>query len=171
MPTATTCLCLLTRDRADGVREVLLGHKKTGFGTGKVVAPGGHVEAGETAAEAAARELKEETSLHVAAGSLCEATHIRFRFLARPAWDMDVTVFTASEFVGEPAESDEIRPEWFLLSALPFDRMWQDTARWLPRVLAGERLSATFTYAADNENLAAVDIVPMRQRPGAAPAR
>jgi 8-oxo-dGTP diphosphatase len=162
MPSASTCLCLLTRDRADGVREVLLGHKKTGFGTGKVVAPGGHVEAGETAAEAAAREVKEETSLHVMAGSLSEAARIEFRFPVRPAWDMQVTVFAASDFVGEAAESDEIRPEWFPLSALPFDRMWQDAAHWLPRTLAGERLVATFTYAPDNESVAAVEITSLR---------
>jgi 8-oxo-dGTP diphosphatase len=67
---------------------------------------------------------------------------------------MDVTVFTASRFAGEPAESDEISPRWFLVAALPFDRMWQDAAEWLPRVLAGERLTATFTYAPDNEAIA-----------------
>ena len=66
MPLQSTCLCLLIRNGADGVREVLLGHKKTGFGRGKIVALGGHVEPGETAAEAASREVKEESGLCVA---------------------------------------------------------------------------------------------------------
>ena len=39
-------LCFLTRDLA-GVPQVLLGMKKTGFGRGKVVGLGGHVEPGE----------------------------------------------------------------------------------------------------------------------------
>jgi 8-oxo-dGTP diphosphatase len=60
VPLTSTCLCLLTRTGGDGAAEVLLGYKKTGFGTGKIVALGGHVEPGESAAEAAAREVKEE---------------------------------------------------------------------------------------------------------------
>jgi 8-oxo-dGTP diphosphatase len=154
----STCLCLLTRTSGDGPTEVLLGYKKTGFGTGKVVALGGHVEPGESAAEAAAREVKEESGLCVTTGSLAQVAHLTFLFPARPAWDMDVEIFAAAEWVGEAAESDEIRPQWFPVTALPFDRMWQDAPDWLPRVLAGERLTATFTYAGDNETVAARSI-------------
>ena len=53
---APVALCFLLRDGAMG-REVLLGRKKRGFGRGKIVGLGGHLEAGETPAEAAAREL------------------------------------------------------------------------------------------------------------------
>src|ERR1700722_2077000 len=80
-----TCLCLLTRLSGDGEPEVLLGYKKTGLGTGKVVALGGHVEERETAAQAAAREVKEESGIAVAADSLREAAHITFLFPTRPA--------------------------------------------------------------------------------------
>jgi 8-oxo-dGTP diphosphatase len=156
-----TCLCLLTRTGADGTREVLLGHKKTGLGTGKVVALGGHVEPGEAAAEAAAREVKEESGLCVTPGSLTWVAHITFLFPARPAWDMTVEIFTTPDWSGEPAESDEIRPQWFPVGALPFGRMWQDAPHWLPRVLAGERLTATFSYAGDNEAIAAQSIAPL----------
>ena len=140
---------------------MLLGHKKTGFGTGKIVALGGHVEPGESAAEAAAREVKEESGIRVAPGSLAAAAHVTFLFPAHPSWDMDVAIFTAADWSGEPAESEEIRPQWFPVTALPFDRMWQDAGHWLPRVLAGERLSATFTYAEDNESIATASISPL----------
>ena len=53
---AAVALCFLLREGPDG-REVLLGRKKRGFGHGKVVGLGGHVELGESAAEAARREL------------------------------------------------------------------------------------------------------------------
>lgn len=153
MPLTPTCLCLLTRTSGDGTREVLLGHKKTGFGAGKVVALGGHVEAGESAAAAAVREVKEESSLHVTTGSLARVASLTFLFPAHPSWDMNVEIFTTADWAGEVAESDEIKPQWFPVAALPFDRMWQDAAHWLPRVLAGERLTATFTYAGDNESI------------------
>ena len=155
MPLTSTCLCLLTRTNGDGGREVLLGHKKTGLGTGKVVALGGHVEPGERPAEAAAREVKEESGIRVAAGSLTQVAHVTFLFPAHPSWDMDVEIFTAADWAGEPSESDEITPRWFPVTSLPFDRMWQDAPYWLPRILAGERLTATFTYADDNEAIAA----------------
>jgi 8-oxo-dGTP diphosphatase len=144
-----TCLCLLTRVVGDGQREVLLGHKKTGLGTGKIVALGGHVEERESAAEAAAREVTEESSIEVAADSLREAAHITFLFPTCPDWDMTVEVFTSASWRGEPAETEEIRPEWFPVADLPFERMWDDGRHWVPRVLAGERLRATFSYAAD----------------------
>jgi 8-oxo-dGTP diphosphatase len=155
-----TCLCLLTRV-VDGEPQVLLGYKKTGLGTGKIVALGGHLEERETAAQAAAREVKEESGIAVAADSLGAAAHITFLFPTRPAWDMTVEVFLAGAWSGEPAETDEIRPEWFPVAALPFDRMWDDGKHWLPRVLAGERLRATFSYAPDRETVAESAIAPL----------
>src|ERR1700722_6338006 len=58
---AATSLCLLTRLSEGGRRELLLGLKKTGFGAGKFVGPGGHIEPGETPAEAAVRGGHEES--------------------------------------------------------------------------------------------------------------
>lgn len=154
MALTQTCLCLLTRVVGEGERQVLLGHKKTGLGTGKIVALGGHIEESESAAEAAAREVTEESGLHVATGSLREAAHITFLFPTRPAWEMTVEVFISDAWRGEAAETDEIRPEWFPVADLPLDRMWDDGKYWVPRVLDGERLSATFTYAPDCETVA-----------------
>jgi hypothetical protein len=31
--------------------------------------------------------------------------------------------------------------------------MWQDNAHWLPRILAGERVRAVFTFLSDNETI------------------
>jgi 8-oxo-dGTP diphosphatase len=160
VPLPSTCLCLLLRTRDDGAREVLLGYKKTGLGTGKIVGLGGHVEPGESAAEAAAREVKEESGIRVAPGELTEAAHVTFLFPERPSWDMDVEIFTCADWAGEPAESAEIRPEWFPVADLPFARMWDDAPYWLPRVLAGERLRATFSYESDCETVADAAVTP-----------
>jgi 8-oxo-dGTP diphosphatase len=161
VPLTTTCLCLLVGTRDDGTRQVLLGHKKTGLGLGKVVGLGGHVEPGESSAEAAVREVKEESGLVVPRSALTGGASLTFLFPAHPSWDMDVDVFVAAQWTGEPVESDEIRPQWFPVAALPFDRMWDDAPYWLPQVLAGERLRATFRYADDNETVAEQSVGPL----------
>jgi 8-oxo-dGTP diphosphatase len=161
MSLTATCLCLLTRAAASGERQVLLGHKKTGLGTGKVVALGGHVEDDEAPDEAAAREVKEEAGIAVDPAALTEVAHITFLFPACPRWDMTVNVFAATEWDGEATETAEITPRWFPVTALPLDRMWDDARYWLPRVLAGERLRATFSYEADCETVASARIEPV----------
>jgi 8-oxo-dGTP diphosphatase len=161
VPLTPTCLCLLTRIANDGGRQVLLGHKKTGLGCGKIVALGGHVEEGESPADAAVREVKEESGIQVAPDALREVAHVTFLFPVCPRWDMVAFVFTSAEWTGEAVETPEIRPEWFDVTDLPLDRMWDDAKRWLPRVLAGERLGAVFTYADDCETVAAGTLSPL----------
>lgn len=162
MRLTSTCLCLLTRIAEDGGLQVLLGHKKTGLGTGKIVALGGHVEDGESGAEAAAREVKEESGIHVAADALEQVAHITFLFPVRPRWDMIAVVFTTADWTGEATETTEITPEWFDVTNLPLGRMWDDARSWLPRVLEGERLRATFSYADDCDTVATATLSPLR---------
>jgi 8-oxo-dGTP diphosphatase len=156
-----TCLCLITRPsqvsgEAGPGREVLLGFKKTGFGAGKWVGLGGHIEDDERPAEAAVREVHEESGLIVAAGSLSHLAELAFVFPARPAWDQSADVFVTAEFDGEPAESDELVPCWFGIDALPFAGMWDDARYWLPIVLAGHRVIAEITFADDCATVAAI---------------
>jgi 8-oxo-dGTP diphosphatase len=150
-----TCLCLLIRDE-----QVLLGHKKTGLGAGNITGIGGHVEPGETASLAAARELKEETGVCADPGSLRRVAELAFEFPARPSWDQTISVFTCTDWDGDPVESAEIAPQWFPTGDLPLDQMWDDARHWLPRVLAGQRVHATFTYADDCKTVAGVLEVP-----------
>ncbi len=157
MPTITqTCLCLIRRRTLAGP-EVLLGLKKSGFGAGKWVGLGGHVEDGEKAAGAAVREVAEESSLIVPADSVQHVASIEFRFPVRPSFDQTADVFVTSIYQGEPRESDEIAPKWFAERALPLALMWDDAKYWLPRVLAGEQLDARITFAADCATVASTE--------------
>jgi 8-oxo-dGTP diphosphatase len=151
-----TCLCLIRR-RGDGGPEVLLGLKKSGFGLGKWVGLGGHIEAGEKPVAAAVREVAEESGLVVAADALQHLASIEFRFPARPSWDQTADVFVTSVYQGEAAESDEIAPRWFPEDALPLSLMWDDAKYWLPRVLAGEHVNVRIAFADDCATVAAIE--------------
>jgi 8-oxo-dGTP diphosphatase len=139
-------------------REVLLGLKRVGFGAGKYTGLGGKVEAGETVEQAAARELEEETGVKVLTEALRPVGSLAFLFPARPAWSQMVTVFLVERWAGEPVESAEMNPVWFGVDELPFEQMWEDGAHWLPRVLAGERIAAWFTFGEDNESIEEVEM-------------
>jgi 8-oxo-dGTP diphosphatase len=151
-----TCLCLIRRRSADGP-EVLLGLKKAGFGAGKWVGLGGHVEPGEKPVMAAVREVAEESGLLVAADSMQHCASIEFRFPWRPSWDQTADVFVTSVFQGEPSESDEIAPRWFAEDSLPLDLMWDDARYWVPRVLAGDHVNVVITFAEDCATVAHIE--------------
>ncbi|MBT2597773.1 8-oxo-dGTP diphosphatase [Arthrobacter sp. ISL-72] len=155
MSAALVTLCFLLRDGVAG-QEVLLGRKKTGFGVGKVVGVGGHVEAGERAPEAACREVQEEIHVHVAEHDLVTAGTVDFVFPARPEWNMFTTVYLSERWAGEPRESEEIAPQWYPVQKLPVQHMWADAEHWLPAMISGERIAVRVVLAADNENVAEV---------------
>lgn len=143
------CVVYLLRDRADGGLDVLLGYKRRGLGLGRVVGIGGKVEPGETVRAGAVREIEEETGLRVDAADLESAGVLDYLFPSRPAYSQRSHVFTCRRWTGEPVETEEIVPAWFAASEIPFARMWDDAARWLPGVLRGGSVDATFTFGDD----------------------
>ena len=142
------CVCYLLRER-DGVTEVLLGRKKEGLGEGRIVAPGGKLEPGESPADASVREIFEEVGLVVAAADLEPRGLMTYHFPHRERWSQRSHVFVARAWHGEPAASDELDPEWFALDAVPYDAMWDDAKHWLPGVLAGATVERSFVFGAD----------------------
>ena len=154
MTAAQVTLCFPLRTGEDGGEHVLLGLKKTGMGTGKVVGIGGHVEAGESVVQAICREVAEESSLTVEALDLVPAGTVEFIFPAKPAWDMFTTVFLCRKFAGEPLESSELQPRWYPVDKLPHRHMWADASHWVPAFLAGERGHWQVVLNDDNETVA-----------------
>ena len=148
-------LCFLFRVTPDGPR-VLMGLKKTGFGLGRVVTLGGHIEAGETPEQAAVREVEEESGVQVREADLQRAGTIEWIFPAQPGLDMSTILFRAHRWDGEPVETDEILPAWYPAGEMPYARMWPDSALWMPRLLAGEYFDAEVTIAHDNVNVASI---------------
>lgn len=153
---APVVLCFLFRDTEQSGPEVLMGLKKTGFGLGRVVTLGGHIEPGETPEQAAVREVEEESGLLLRETDLQRAGTIEWIFPAQPGLDMSTILFRARRWEGEPVETDEIRPAWYAPGEMPYASMWPDSAHWMPRLLAGEYFDAVVTIADDNVSVAGV---------------
>ena len=149
MTYATLCYLM----RGNPPNEILLGLKKAGFGEGKYGGFGGKIEPGETVTIAAIRELQEETGVKVLEKDLQRMGHLTFLFPARPKWSQVVHVFLVTRWDGDPMESTEMIPAWFAIDEIPFEHMWQDVTHWLPRILAGQRIRARFTFKEDNETV------------------
>ena len=143
----TTLLFLVKKD-GDKVSELCLAMKKRGFGMNRFNGTGGKLKEGESIEQAAKRETEEE--IGVRAKDLKQVATLDFFFAKKPEWNQQVHVFFTTEWDGVPTESEEMRPEWFTVDAIPFDKMWPDDIFWLPRVLKGEYIKGKFTFG-DND--------------------
>jgi 8-oxo-dGTP diphosphatase len=137
IPRERANLCFIVKDQ-----HVLLIRKKRGLGAGKINGPGGKLEPGETALQAAIRETQEEigvTPLH-----LEERGVLNFQFV--DGYSLHCTVFMAQDYDGEPIETVEATPMWIPIDAIPYDDMWEDDRHWLPQAIAGEGFDAWFVF-------------------------
>lgn len=129
------------------IREgrILLIHKKTGLGKGKINGPGGKVDPGETAVECAIRECQEELCITPRDPSFC-GRHL-FQFI--DGYSIDVSVFRSSDYEGTPTSTREADPLWCELDAIPYERMWADDALWLPVMLRDDSFMGRYLFDED----------------------
>jgi 8-oxo-dGTP diphosphatase len=139
-PDERAVLCFIEHDG-----NLLLIHKKTGLGAGKINAPGGRIDPGERAEQAAIREVREEVC--VEAANLREAGELFFQFT--DGYKLHGTVFFASSHTGTPAATREADPFWCPANQIPYERIWEDDQHWLPLALAGTRFQAYFVFDKD----------------------
>ena len=125
--------------------QILLIRKKRGLGAGKINGPGGRIDPGETPLEGAIREVQEELCVTPVGVSYCG--ELRFQFL--DGLSLHGYVFTATNCDGDPRETDEARPLWTPIDAIPYDEMWADDRIWLPLMLRGEAFSGRFIFDGD----------------------
>ncbi len=144
-------LCFVFRDQPRPA--VLLGYKKRGFGMGKYDGFGGKLKDGEALLDAAQRELQEESGLLVDLPDLTPQGKITFVFPNKPVWDQEVHLFVAQKWTGTPAESEEMKPQWFDLDDLPLHSMWDDSQFWISYILRRQSIEALFTMNDDNETV------------------
>ena len=141
--TTVGALCFIR----NGARVLLQLRADGLFGGGLWNAPGGHVEDGESPAEAAMREVREETGLMVR--DLLDHGVLTFYFGDATEPTYTVHVCSTERFEGDPRASKEGRLEWFRDDRLPYDRMFPDERHWVPHLLAGRRFQGTFRLSDD----------------------
>ncbi|HSX17057.1 MAG TPA: 8-oxo-dGTP diphosphatase [Patescibacteria group bacterium] len=138
-----TLLFLLQDDR------ILLAMKKRGFGVGKWNGVGGKADPGETVLEAAVRECQEEIGVTPLEPQL--VGDIEFRMSHDPAFGHHAYIFTATAWEGDPRETEEMRPEWFVVKDIPYGTMWADDILWLPYLLKGQPFHGKITLGPNDE--------------------
>lgn len=128
--------------------RVLLAMKKRGFGEGKWNAPGGKLHPGETPIAAGIRETEEEIGVTPV---LTEALG-RIQYHDAKVGDWMVHVFRTDEWDGEPTESEEMKPQWFDITDIPYDAMWSGDDKWTPLVVEGKKFSAEMWFDGEQNN-------------------
>jgi 8-oxo-dGTP diphosphatase len=142
---------------SDG-KHVCLGLRKrvsSGLGENLMAGIGGKIGdqpefADESPGEAIDREVREEIDVTVLEKH--ELGRVRFIFTHKPpdsSWNQDVIVYLITKWQGEPCETESTRPEWVNIDEIPWERMWEDNAHWLPSVLADRQVNAVFIYRDD----------------------
>lgn len=118
--------------------------KKRGFGVGRYNGVGGKVADDESIEDATKREAEEE--IGIKAKKITKVAELAFTFPHNSAWDQIVHTYICSDWKGEPTESEEMSPEWFPISNIPFYKMWPDDVHWLPKVIEGQLIKGGFTF-------------------------
>ncbi|MEY2664831.1 MAG: hypothetical protein RIT04_639 [Candidatus Parcubacteria bacterium] len=134
----TLTLCVPMKDG-----KVLLGMKKRGFGAGRWNGFGGKIEAGETIEQAALRELAEEVGIRD--GKLSKVGILEFSF-ENDEKILRVHIFKLIDFLDNPIETEEMKPQWFPYDEIPFSQMWSDDEFWFPLFLKGALFEGAFLF-------------------------
>lgn len=140
-PTLRATLMFIFRDH-----EVLLIRKKRGLGAGKINGPGGKIDPGESPAECAIRETREE--LLVEAHHPEHAGLLHFQFTDGLA--LECHVFRADHFSGSPTETDEAIPLWTPTAHIPFHEMWADDIHWFHHLTSRTPFRGFFHFENDH---------------------
>ncbi|MFA5029282.1 MAG: 8-oxo-dGTP diphosphatase [Patescibacteria group bacterium] len=143
-------LCLVHQEN-----KILLGMKKRGFGAGRWNGFGGKLQEEESIEAAAKREMLEEAGLDVRDLEL-----VGIMEFDAPHFEkiLEVHVFRAGDFEGEPIESEEMLPQWFETNQLPFDSMWPDDIHWMPLFLAGKKWRGRFFFDEKTNEIVEMEI-------------
>jgi 8-oxo-dGTP diphosphatase len=150
-PQERSVLCFIFRES-----EVLLILKKRGLGNGKINAPGGKIEPGESPVQAAIRETQEEVGL--TPHDPRYSGELFFEFT--DGFRIHCTVFRAEGCDGTAVETGEAVPIWTPLDAIPYEAMWADDLLWMPLLLERRPFRGYFVFEGDTMLGQRIELLP-----------
>lgn len=135
-----TTLCLFKEEK-----RILLALKKRGFGEGKYNGVGGKIKENETPEEAMIREAKEEIDcIPIEFEKMGEVEFLEFYNGEKSK--LKFHLYVATKWEGTPKETEEMKPYWFNLDEIPYDKMFKDDTYWLPLILENKKINAKFEF-------------------------
>ena len=150
-----TTLCLLKKED-----KILLAMKKRGFGEGKYNGVGGKIEKNETPEQAMIRETQEEilvTPIDYEKVGLIEFDEYYKGIKQKLAFHL----YIVHKWNGTISETEEMKPQWFSINEIPYNKMFPDDKYWLPLVLKGKKIKAYFDFD-ENWNLISKNIEDLK---------
>ena len=130
--------------------KIFLWEKKRGFAKWVLNWVWWKQDKWETMEECMIREAKEEIGINITKKDLEYLWVLHFYFDDKEI-DQDVYLYNIKKYSWNIVESNEIKPYWFDLNAIPYNKMWEDDIIWLPRVLKWEKnIEYDFFFDKDN---------------------
>lgn len=137
-------LCFLVNEE-----NIMLCRNKVRLGHGLWSGFGGELNDNEDFASGAQRFAEDEITIEPK-NTICSAL-INIYGISDEFDSLKIAVFFIDKWDGLPDETDAIQLEWFSKHDLPLSQMSSNVEYWLPRLLAGEKLTAEFLYDEDKK--------------------
>lgn len=134
-------VCYLVKDQ----QVLLCTKKKSSFGQGFLMGPGGKIEESESPKECAIRETVEE--IGVRPTSLKWAGSIFFRYFNEGIPEtQEVYFYLVDQWEGKIQETEEMKPEWFDVDKIPYERMLPANDIFVEPILRGLHVSGELGF-------------------------
>jgi 8-oxo-dGTP diphosphatase/2-hydroxy-dATP diphosphatase len=136
--------------------QILLAMKKRGFGEGRWNGYGGKVSEGEIIEESFHREVKEESNIETT--NVEKLGLLNFSFVDSSKV-LEVHIYNILEYFGKPVETEEMKPKWFNLDAIPYNQIWSDDRHWLPLFIDNKKFIGSFHFDKPADKSHAAEII------------